>query len=1400
MDRKSKNIDEQNQNNNNEIYNKLLEWYIKLKANEIKDLTLKTCIKKLKESKYCSKKLYLKMFIEIIQKEKSIFINENFHENIEFFKDQIDYITNYNNSIDKKDMEFPKNCRIFTFKLATNIKDFNVFNQDNYLKKLLHLILFCVPNLFTNNQYMKCDNSILLIYVLNGIKKISKIYNPNNLYLLNYISEITILSCYKLFNIEKEITPHIIYKISTLLRIQLNNYNNFKDIKDLSFKNITLCLLYFLYRFSYTNSKLKSVEIEINKKKNNKNYDNEQKLLYKVIEEYIIKSYSLNPNLIYNFLDIISGNFFNKISKEGKYISNNYNNFLLSIDIKEKMNLMVPLYNREIIELNNCKENFYSFILNENFGENHMNIKEMILAGLLSLYQVFPLYCFNDKFNIYMPYVLLISKIKNLLNEENSIFNLNLYPLLISFLLYLIKNYINNLNDSWNDIIDILNFLIYKIDKNSKNNIIEIVYEIAKLLLLGNLNCNIKKYIELCENINSDSIILNSIIGNMKISINNIDYKDDTKYFIQKYIFNNLKNKNTILVQSNFCLVLDKIKYYIKYEHNSIKQNYEGILCEYFDNIFEFSLENSNLNEYIFCFVIECILYMNYSNNYISLINNLFNNNKKKFDLDILLYNILWVLNYNFQKEKMERYLDLLLNDNMTEKNSKLKEKLLINLIITKDNLIHIKNDNQNIIKFKNSPIPILVTNYDYNNEKDIFILFDIKKIIKNIFDKLYNNQNTINIFNIILTNIENAITLNQDLIYPIYTLFIDSQILLKNNFIQNNDKLLLQIFTNLNYYFPWSNKYFMGKKEEIELASYFKGIDYKKDTLFKNIFYQMKKYISLEYFFPIYRFYFNTIYESNIDDINDYSNNSQIIEVLNYLSILYVNNKNITLILLNILYSYSFFHEIIINLNNNYIIYQIILILCLIVYSDYEKFFIDNFKTQLKINLPEENKDIDYEKNSSNDIKVNESEIFFIKNFAKKLLYIYLFSINIKEELISIFNTFPNKNNNEFNYFLRIMKLEVEFNIKNRNTCSPNKIKEILLNKNSFGKYIIIEKTLLLAYPENDYQITLIILNELVNLQYLIEIPKSNSENLSDQEQITKLNKIINNINKEINQNKTFSKTKYLNQQYYLLYNKENISKIILQYISDIHFKNQFSKIENINNLSNENIDKIKNIFEIPIFNFYNVIIIYNSYSFNSNLNKKELFDKNKDNFSGEFIEFLSYLGDIKIEKDNKNIYLFYEDYIDKINIFLYDSFFNIENSNILISKSQIEIIWMDYPNQSINKYLTTITDIYNKVYIFIYPITKNLYKISLRIRNENSKKNYTSIEENIINFIEQYFLTDFMINIYSPSGIRYFRKLIILLNERINYLKEKLNNNSFVLIEDKINNEILKLKTNIN
>ena len=45
------------------------------------------------------------------------------------------------------------------------------------------------------------------------------------------------------------------------------------------------------------------------------------------------------------------------------------------------MNLAFSLYNRDIIELNSFKETLYSFILNENFGDNYINIKEMVLSG-----------------------------------------------------------------------------------------------------------------------------------------------------------------------------------------------------------------------------------------------------------------------------------------------------------------------------------------------------------------------------------------------------------------------------------------------------------------------------------------------------------------------------------------------------------------------------------------------------------------------------------------------------------------------------------------------------------------------------------------------------------------------------------------------------------------------------------------------------------------------------------------------------------------------------------------------------------------------------------------------------------------------------------------------------------
>ena len=148
-----------------------------------------------------------------------------------------------------------------------------------------------------------------------------------------------------------------------------------------------------------------------------------------------------------------------------------------------------------------------------------------------------------------------------------------------------------------------------------------------------------------------------------------------------------------------------------------------------------------------------------------------------------------------------------------------------------------------------------------------------------------------------------------------------------------------------------------------------------------------------------------------------------------------------------------------------------------------------------------------------------------------------------------------------------------------------------------------------------------------------------------------------------------------------------------------------------------------------------------------------------------------------------------------------------------------------MDYPNQSINEYLEKVNKSTNKIYIFIFPRAKNLYKVQLRVRtilNQNdekkkrsfysrnqilkeqielseSQKNFIDfkyIEEYLDDFIKQYFLKDFMINMNSPSGIRYFKNLIILLNSRINYIKEKLQSQPFISIEEKIINQILQLE----
>ena len=1402
MDKKSK--AQENENNfEKDVDIKLISWYMNLKSGEIKDLNIKKYNKYLKDAKSSSKKLYFKILVEFINKDDSLFEPDILKENIDLFKDQINYISEFEND----DNEFIKNCKSFTFKLLSQIKDFSDLKEGDYLKILLNLILIFILDFF-KKETSNYNNNNLLFKCLNGIKKISKVYTPNNPHFINYINELTIMSCFKIFEEEKDFSPEYIFNLCNFIKIHLKNYEHSKkEFLDLKLKNINLCLLYLLYRICCIEPKLKYYELSFNNKRENTNSNKlnektEKKSLENVIKDIILKSFSNDPKLINNLLDIISGNFFNEISGK-QYTSNNYNNFILSLDNKLKNKIFTN--NEDDISCNIFLEKFYNFLLSEDFSNKHFNIKEMIISGLLSLIKIFPLYHFKRNENIYIPYTIFFNILKNVLYREKNIIKKSAYNFIISFISYIIKDFIKELKDSWNEIIEILIILLKNIgDENEKNVITEIALEISKLILYDNLDCNYNKFIELCEIIDSDSILLNIIICNYKMSIDNPNYKNNTDSFINKYIFENNKYKNNYsLIESNYCMVLDKIKYYIQYKKDNINNNFEEILCKYFQNILDYGIKNVKLNQYILSFITECIRYISNIENYCDIINKLFleyfkGNNSL---IQQILYDIFWLLNYGFEKEKMEKFLELLLNKNNFDKNYKFIEKILLNVMVTSDGLIHLKNENKYLFKFQYSPIPILILNNNFKNEKDIFIIFDIQKILQSYFDKMFQNRREINNYKVILKNVENIITLNKDFIYLIHTIFIDSQILLKD-FSKEEDKILLKIFSHLNYYYSWSDKFFIGNLNEIENSSFFKNIRSKKDILFQSIFQKMKQYISIDYFFPIYQFYLNTIFESNIDNNKDYSKNTQIYDILNFILKLFVENKNEFKIIINVLNSIYLFKEII-HFFNEKIENQFILVLSLIAFPENEKYLIEKFKSQLNINLPKadannlyiQNK-IEDEENESKD----ENNFLFIKDYAKNLLLLYFFYFSkVNSEILLIFKNLPNiKKENEFKYLYKLSDLEIKYNLKKRYKCSKDKLDKILSNKNPFIKYIIIEDTLIISYPEDENKVSLIIINQYCNFEYLIEIPKSNSNFLSDQEQIKIFNKTLNKKDIEINNEKSYSKTKYNNQPQYLLFKKENISKIILQIISDIPINDKISKIEEMKDITNENIDRIKHIFQKSIYKICNINIIYNPYSFFSNLNEKELFDENKDNYSKEFLEFLSNLGDLKIDKKTSEITLFYEDFINRVNIFLFDSIKDKEKKDNLIIKSQIEIIWLDYPNQKINDYLKKINNSYYKIYIFILPIIKNLYKVQLRVKKIEEKNNkHYYFEEYINKFINNFFLKDFMINLNCPSGIRYFKTILIILNSRINYIKEKSKSKNFITKEEKIINKISKLKS---
>ena len=112
-------------------------------------------------------------------------------------------------------------------------------------------------------------------------------------------------------------------------------------------------------------------------------------------------------------------------------------------------------------------------------------------------------------------------------------------------------------------------------------------------------------------------------------------------------------------------------------------------------------------------------------------------------------------------------------------------------ITFTHDDLIHLKNNNKLVKKFKFNPIPLLIIKQKENSN---FIFFDLKNILNKYLEKNLNSLNE-NILKIISKYIKSINFLNENSMKKLNYLF-------SNLNLEKTDYYTLEIYYNLNYFF----------------------------------------------------------------------------------------------------------------------------------------------------------------------------------------------------------------------------------------------------------------------------------------------------------------------------------------------------------------------------------------------------------------------------------------------------------------------------------------------------------------------------------------------------------------------------------------------------------------------
>ena len=1326
-------------------------------------------------SKSNNKDLYFKLtllYIEYIRKSNEILKKEFFT----YIYHNIKYINEFDFEKDKN-KDLLKDCESFVLNSVILFEKYEFDdNKDKDLKELhilISIVIYFLPSIFCKEIKEKKKYSLLLI--IKGLLKINEFYSLKNIYLLNCINEFTFISFYKMFELDKIKNKNLKNFMGIYEQLIIQSIN-----KDYKFIKMNLSFLFLIYRISLI-EQLESTKRNINPKEEiNKNNLEEEKKKKKIqiissdkfktrIVE-LFNNYSLNINLLTSFLlDILIGNFFQNINLE-----KNQNHFKNYFTLKNFIICSPENINKFFIEKNNENEEYiknsekkcYQFLLNENEKVKY-DIKESIILGILDILSTdFYKNFFNGNLGISLE--IIISKFKDLILDENSYFKENSYKYFIRFFYNSFLYNVNRMKKSLNNIIDILLFMgkNYKL-KETQDELV-LIETLIFDLFYHNLNLERDKFVKLFELIPINSLIMFGYCLDFKILNND---ERDIEIFIN--LFLNINNNQ--LHNSFILIIFEKLKKQIKQEKKERKTKLEYVTLNILEKTLDIMIKESEINKQFIYYIIEIIIFMNFDN-FSKIINIFFLNKyhlKNNLKIIEILYEIFWALNYSFQKDKMKQLLNIFLEEG---KFDLIIPHILNYITFTHDDLIHLKNNNKFVNKFKFNPIPLLIIKQKENSN---FIFFDLKNILNKYLEKNLNSLNE-DILKIISKYIKSINFLNENSMKKIHHLF-------SNLNLEKTDYYTLEIYYNLNYFFSWL---------KIESFSFF-NIEEKKDSLFDNLLKNIEKIPNnLNQLIIIYCFYINTLFENNFE-INIY-----IEKLCDLLISIYQMNKTENCILLNLLFIFSFLKEIIKNFDNIY--HKIVLIISLISFPENEFYLTESFYNNFQIKLPEKNEK--YILKELNEEKKSLDKELYIKNFAVSLLLIYYSYSSKKTIFIQIYQNIENNFIKESN-FCGLLVLENNLKILKKENISIRTIEQNLSgNEKQKGFYVLFNNNILISFSEKENQTTLLIINKFYSFQYIIDLSNSLFNNLTEEKQIEELTIILNNNKKE--------NIIYYNSNYQI--SKENISKYILEYIINLgENKNILSEIKEI---SKDKIDSLYYLIQKIPFPMFNIYIIYQPFSLNQNLNE-EVSETKTENYSKEFINCISKLGNLEIDKKTNITKIFFEDNNKMINLFLYDTLKKSQKDkiNTLI---KLKIIWIENTYKSLKDYLENCEQ--NKFYIFIFPKDDNLYEIKLRYKNlklthKNNKdslvnsekkelKNYKQelqskyifCEEILKEFLDEYFFKDIIINLNSESGIRYFKNLLVLLSSIIHYCTSIIEKNKFYSIEDERMNIIKSIIEN--